>query len=607
MRLINVKAFLEREELIEGGRKVDRRMKVLEFRDDEATNYAILSHRWIGPEVDYAEMVGLAKMDREERDDIRGCDGYRKLLASCKLANRDGFEWLWMDTCCIDKTSSAELSEAINSMYRWYENSRVCYAYLHDVSGSSLPTASDDGVYPNSNGWPEWFSRGWTLQEMIAPGNVQFFNKDWQRIGDKRTLAATLATITRVPQIVLTDGLSSNRPCVAQILSWAADRTTTRVEDRAYSLLGLLDVNMPMLYGEGKKAFQRLQLEIIRMSDDQSIFAWGWDGKNGRTGGILADDPIFFRSCHEMELMDHDDFVQELGRDLTPKERRSIKEGRVGVFPITNRGIQIWLLLASLEGSCSVFQARLPCRTRPSHPPVSINLALWKSNYYRYFIPLRDAGRFYTDGTLRFRRLYLRYQDTPHDDTTFKVDDSPIIKNGFTCHGAYPSTVARNPFTLSNVETLGVKVYFDSQTHRRCAVGFGQFFGQYWVKFVCEKSHNEDSWEDYAKNEYKVMLARAPEHAHSMAKACSGGERYGRVCISQARLLRSNRVVQTACVVWESSRSCGVRFEVYKHPSSSKLSDEWTGFDVHVSRFLLCTSVILVLTLSRPENRRPQL
>ena len=298
MRLINVEAFLKREKVIGKGGQVDRRSKVLEFRDDTATAYAILSHRWIDPtEVDYEEMVDLAKMEKADQDEVRGRRGYRKIWDTCRQAKRDGYQWVWVDTCCIDKRSSAELSEAINSMYRWYGNSSVCYAYLHDVSGPSFPIKCDENRYPNFNGWSEWFSRGWTLQEMIAPGNVQFFNKDWKPVGDKKTLACTLSTVTRVPVNILMDGLSGNRPCVAQIMSWAANRTTMRVEDRAYSLMGLLGVNMPVLYGEGAKAFHRLQLEVIRCSNDQSIFAWGWNKGNVRTGSILADDPSFFGDC----------------------------------------------------------------------------------------------------------------------------------------------------------------------------------------------------------------------------------------------------------------------------------------------------------------------
>ncbi|KIM55502.1 hypothetical protein SCLCIDRAFT_296321 [Scleroderma citrinum Foug A] len=375
MRLINVQAFLERERLIREGKRADRRAQVLEFGDDEVTEYAILSHRWVGKEVDYSEMVKLAKMDEEERSEIRQRDGYRKILQSCEQAMKDGYKWLWIDTCCIDKRSSAELSEAINSMYRWYENSRICYAYLHDLPGSSFPIAGDYEKYPKSMGWPEWFSRGWTLQEMIAPRDVQFFNTDWHLIGDKRTLSPILAYITRVPQDILEEGLSSNHPCVAQIMSWAANRTTTRVEDRAYSLMGLLDVNMPMLYGEGKKAFHRLQLEVIHASNDHSIFAWGCNEINVRTGSILADDPIFFWGCDKMELMDRDEFIDSLRRDLPEEELPSTEDHQFGTFPAMNRGIQIWLFLRPRVGSDSVFEALLPCRSRPSGPPVAIHLA----------------------------------------------------------------------------------------------------------------------------------------------------------------------------------------------------------------------------------------
>ena len=287
MRLIDINVFLKRERAMSKGRQVERRAKVFDFRDDEATEYAILSHRWIGDtEVNYDEIADLAKMEERERDEVRKRAGYKKILDTCRQAQKDGYKWVWVDTCCIDKRSSAELSEAINSMYRWYANAKACYAYLHDVDGSSFPTEKDDDKYPKSNGRPEWFSRGWTLQEMIAPSDVQFFNENWQHIGDKKALARNLSAITGVPSYILTVGLDGHRPCVAQIISWAANRTTTRVEDRAYSLMGLLDVNMPMLYGEGRKAFHRLQLEIIRSSDDQSIFAWGHESDNVRIGSI---------------------------------------------------------------------------------------------------------------------------------------------------------------------------------------------------------------------------------------------------------------------------------------------------------------------------------
>ena len=332
-------------------------------------------------------MVKLVKMDEEEKSKIRQCDGYRKILQSCEKAKKDGYKWLWVDTCCIDKRSSAELSEAINSMYRWYENSGICYAYLHDIPDSSFPMAGDAERYPQSIGWPEWFSHGWTLQEMIAPKDVQFFNRDWHPIGDKRTLSRILQDITGVPQDILKEGLSSNHPCIAQIMSWAASQKTTRMEDRAYSLMGLLDVNMPMLYGEGKKAFHHLQLEIIQTLNDQSIFAWDcnkFERLTVWTGSILADDPSFFRGCDEMELMNRDKFIKSLEKRIPEEEFPLIEDDRFGTFPLTNCGIQIWLFLRLLVGSDSVFQALLPCCSRPSGPPVAIMLALWESNYYRY-------------------------------------------------------------------------------------------------------------------------------------------------------------------------------------------------------------------------------
>ncbi|KAI6020558.1 heterokaryon incompatibility protein-domain-containing protein, partial [Pisolithus marmoratus] len=246
---------------------------ILKKLDDETESYAILSHRW-GAEVTYKEMIGLMRMEEWKRDQIKKRDGYQKIIKSCEQAKEDGYKWMWIDTCCIDKRSSAELSEAINAMYRWYQNAQVCYAYLNDVDESVFPTERDRSKFGQSNGWPEWFMRGWTLQELIAPKQVEFFNKDWVPIGNKQHLAPVLTDITKIPREVLTNGLAGKRLSVAQIMSWAAERKTERVEDRAYSLMGLFGVKMPMLYGEGENAFRRLQLEIIKETSDHSIFAW---------------------------------------------------------------------------------------------------------------------------------------------------------------------------------------------------------------------------------------------------------------------------------------------------------------------------------------------
>jgi len=601
MRLIKVEAFLKRERLMKEGKPVNHRKNVLEFDDDEATKYAILSHRWMKRqvEVDYSEMVKLAKMAVTQRDEIRQREGYQKILQSCKQAQTDGYEWLWVDTCCIDKRSSAELSEAINSMYRWYENAEVCYAYLHDVSASSFPTARDEERYPKFKGWPEWFSRGWTLQELIAPSNVQFLNKDWQSIGYKRTLAPTLRSITGIPEHILVHGLRGNRPCVAQIMSWAAYRTTTRVEDRAYSLMGLLDVNMPMLYGEGKKAFHRLQLEIIRASNDQSIFAWYKDTM--QPGSILADGPSDFQSCGRMELMDHGEFIQFLKKEV-PKDELDSIEDRLGTFSITNRGIQIWLFLRPSRDSHTLFEAWLPCRRGRWDPPVTIALTLLESNYYRY--PFAQM----LEGPPQFHQVYLRYQDLPHRNTTFEIDDSALTENGFTCCDAYPKTFIRDTLMLSNTGPLCIKVYSDSSTKHHFVVGLGQCFGRDWIHVSSDTFYTtlQLLWEDYAKFGYFQMLVRAPEHAQAMNKARSGSECYGRVCIMQIRLPQTTSILQTSSVMWKCSGVCGVKLDIFHDPGFGDVSGEWTVFDVDVSGFLFArligTDLIVYL-----GNRRSRL
>ncbi|KIM61267.1 hypothetical protein SCLCIDRAFT_912893 [Scleroderma citrinum Foug A] len=532
MHLINVQSFLEREQAIHSKSKVDRQAKVLQVHTYKPEEYAILSHRWgkETAEVNYEEMVELANMDTEKQGEIRKRAGYQKILGGCKRAEIDGYKWLWVDTCCIDKRSNVELSEAINSMYRWYENSAQCYAYLHDVFDPFLPTECNSGCYSLSNGWPEWFSRGWTLQELIAPDDVQFFNKDWQPIGDKRMHSRTLQAITRVPQHILTNGFSWTRPCVAQIMSWAADRKTSRVEDEAYSLMGLLGVNMPMLYGEGKTAFQRLQLEIIRMSDDQSIFAWDPYGHIGRSGSVLADEPGLFRGCSDLQTMEIDEFMKAL-RVLKAKE---VAE-RLGSFPVTNRGIQIWLPLRPCIGLPTVFEATLQCRASEAQRPVTIYLTLWKSNYYRSFGPQSKAV-FPEQGVPRFEQLHLRYQDIVHRNPIFEFDDEAVSERRFSCSSTYPKELTDcNKVKLTSSNPLCVRTYADSLANSHFSVGFGQCFGQVWIHVFHEECSRifMGSEEDNVKEEYNKMLIRGPEHAQSMVEAYPGPSH---ICIKHTRL-----------------------------------------------------------------------
>lgn len=219
--------------------------------------------------------------------------GYLKIRKACQQAKEDGLKYLWADTNCIDKTNSAELSEAINSMYSWYLNSTICYAYMFDVlipDTASWPAGTPLTKYqgPSFDAFRKsrWFRRGWTLQELLAPKRVRFYSRDWTPIGTKRDMASLLAEITRVNEKYLLYAEDIRSASIAHRMAAVADRITTRPEDIAYCLLGLFDVNMPLLYGEGAMAFVRLQEEIMKVSDDHSIFAWTWIAELASKTGI---------------------------------------------------------------------------------------------------------------------------------------------------------------------------------------------------------------------------------------------------------------------------------------------------------------------------------
>ncbi|KAM5546156.1 hypothetical protein V8D89_000282 [Ganoderma adspersum] len=193
-----------------------------------------------------------------------------KIREACRVAREKGYRYIWIDSCCIDKSSSSELSEAINSMYKWYGLADVCYAYLADV-----PPGEDHQAWGSAFRKSRWFGRGWTLQELIAPLSVEFLSKDWAPIGSKHALVDVVESVTKIDYKALLHMEPLDAFSVAQRLSWAASRETTREEDRAYSLLGILDINMATLYGEGDRAFRRLQEQIMQRTPDQSLFAWG--------------------------------------------------------------------------------------------------------------------------------------------------------------------------------------------------------------------------------------------------------------------------------------------------------------------------------------------
>lgn len=293
-----------------------------EFYGESLPEYAILSHTWGDDEVNFQE-VALEFPTPSKA-------GYIKLKGCAEQAKKDELDWIWMDTCCIDKSSSAELSETINSLYHWYKGARACYTYLSDVSISdtrseenqwvtvpSTPAQADSALGINEPGFQaafhksRWFTRGWTLQELIAPPSVLFFTREWHLLGSKVSLKNEIHTITGIQQAVL-QGRSPLEYTIEERMAWAENRNTTRIEDAAYSLLGLFDIHMPLLYGEGDRAFDRLAEEIVKTTVGYKLRPnarhrqRGSDTKNGLgIGGKLA--PYLIRTAEVSDAGDGKD------------------------------------------------------------------------------------------------------------------------------------------------------------------------------------------------------------------------------------------------------------------------------------------------------------
>jgi hypothetical protein len=229
----------------------------------------------------FKKMDSFAVLAREARAKLKQSPtGYRVLWSS-------NVNHIWIDTVCINKESSAELSEAINSMFAWYQGAAACFAYMGDCdSDADLAKA-------------RWFTRGWTLQELLAPKEVIFFSASWTVMGTRTSLANTIRAITRIQADYLLGREPISDATVARRMSWTSTRCTTREEDTAYCLLGIFGINMPLLYGEGSRAFIRLQEEIIRHHNDHTIFCWSWPASPDldacpEWSGCLAPQPSVF-------------------------------------------------------------------------------------------------------------------------------------------------------------------------------------------------------------------------------------------------------------------------------------------------------------------------
>lgn len=235
----------------------DERLRWTEdLSGDKIPSYAILSHTWKeGQEVTFADLKDL---DNAADARVQSKEGYQKLRFCAQQARQDGLDYFWVDTCCIDKANNTELSKAINSMFRWYQNAKRCYVFLSDVENNTLE-GNGELVFRKSR----WFNRGWTLQELLAPRSVKFFSKHEVWLGDKESLKHIIYEVTGIP-IEALSGSNLSEFDVAERFSWAVNRQTTEEEDGAYCLFGIFDVHLPLIYGEGKaNALERLRSAAI--------------------------------------------------------------------------------------------------------------------------------------------------------------------------------------------------------------------------------------------------------------------------------------------------------------------------------------------------------
>ena len=344
-------------------------LQIEEFAEHRPS-YAILSNKWGPGEVS-------SKDYHKPHDGIRTLNGYQKIYDLCKLARRRGLDWVWIDTCCIDKRDNSELSEAINSMFDWYQQARECYVYLHDYfPGGSCDLANCD-----------WFTRGWTLQELLAPHSTIFCAADWTFIGRKgsRRIKTTdcrhasydvplihsqLSDITGIRECYFElRNLYLPKASVAERMSWVSKRKTTRIEDIAYCMLGIFGINMPLLYGEGLRAFQRLQQEIIKVNNDTSILAWDVSAfsRMSHSVGPAEQTYVIAKTTFSSVLAPHPSYFQGCA-DITSGRLKTMEP-----YSFSNEGFQICADSHSccLEGVSFVpgeqlFAIDLGCK-RPHH------------------------------------------------------------------------------------------------------------------------------------------------------------------------------------------------------------------------------------------------
>lgn len=234
------------------------------FPKDKVPPYAILSHTWGtggDDEVTFRDLIDGTGDNKS---------GFQKLRFCGNQAKANDLHYFWVDTCCIDKSNNNELTTAINSMFRWYQNAARCYVYLSDVSVHTRDGQSCHTEWESAFRNSRWFTRGWTLQELLAPKVVEFYSRDHVRLGDKKLLEHEIWRITGISVEAL-QGRPLSEFSTNERLKWREARQTTEEEDEAYCLLGIFDVSMPLVYGEGRtKSMKRLLREIEESSQNRS-------------------------------------------------------------------------------------------------------------------------------------------------------------------------------------------------------------------------------------------------------------------------------------------------------------------------------------------------
>lgn len=419
-------------------------MKLEQFMGvQDVPAYTILSHTWGEGEVTLPDFAHLEVANLEK--------GFAKIEHTCRQARLNGIGYAWVDTCCIDKTSSAELTEAINSMFHLYASSAVCYAYLSDLD----PEGGVDAENPTSQfAQSRWFRRGWTLQELIAPKTVEFYDRDWNFRGTKADLSRAIAAVTGIDGDVLRDSSALFQIPVARRMSWAAGRQTSRLEDNAYSLLGIFDVNMPMLYGEGEKAFIRLQEEIAKETNDLTLFAWQAvktneeDSASQKYRGILAKSPAEFAKFG----------------DVVPRSDHKFNEE----FVMTNKGLRINAGLAKGSGGDYILSLSCSKRGQPEQD-IGIYLKHHGASVYARDKPQEIAVASEWKAVSHRKNIYI----TKNINREISASVDRVRHNAIRCrHGFDNGTIS-----VARPESL-----WDAQNKLYLTVGLSSFAGILYFK-----------------------------------------------------------------------------------------------------------------------------